>query len=79
MSLYHDPTGDKIFSEMHPTKQSERSQIKDHHNSMAAGMAELKDAEKVVLLNSHLTSLKETVKDKNRRITELEAIIKSST
>ena len=42
-------------------------------------MGELKDAEKVVLLNSHLVNLKETLKDKNRRIAELEAILKSST
>ena len=71
--------GDKIFSEMHPTRQSQRSQIRDHQSSMAANMAELKDAEKVVLLNSHLVNLKETLKDKNRRIAELEAILKSST
>ena len=41
-------------------------------------MGELKDGEKVVLLNSHLVNLKETLKDKNRRIAELEAILKSS-
>jgi gamma-aminobutyric acid type B receptor len=79
LNLYHDPTGDKIFSEMHPTRQSQRSQLKDQQNSMAASMAELKDAEKVVLLNSHMANLKETLKDKNRRIAELESILKSST
>ena len=42
-------------------------------------MAELKDEEKVVLLNSHLANLNETLKDKSRRIAELESILKSST
>ncbi|CAI8046144.1 Gamma-aminobutyric acid type B receptor subunit 2 [Geodia barretti] len=79
LNLYRDPTGDKIFSEMHPTRQSQRSQLKDHQNSMAASMAELKDEEKVVLLNSHLANLNETLKDKSRRIAELESILKSST
>ena len=63
---------------MHPTRQSQRSQLKDHQNSMAASMAELKDEEKVVLLNSHLANLNETLKDKSRRIAELESILKSS-
>ena len=71
--------GDKIFSEMHPTRESERSQIRDHQSSMAVNIAELQDAEKVVLLNYHLANLKETLKDRNRRIAELEAIFKSST
>ena len=64
---------------MNPSKQSQRSQIKDQHNSMAASMSELKDAEKVTLLNTHLANLKESMKEKNRRIAELETIIKSTT
>ena len=46
---------------------------------MAASMSELKDAEKVTLLNTHLANLKESLKEKNRRIAELETIIKSTT
>ena len=41
-------------------------------------MTELNDSEKVVLLNSHVVRLNETLDLRNRRITELETIIKSS-
>ena len=61
-----------IFSDMDPTRKIERSQVKDFHNNIAASMAELTDAEKVVLLTSHLASLEETLKEKNRRIADLE-------
>jgi gamma-aminobutyric acid type B receptor len=78
-SLYGDPEGKKIFSNLDPTtKRSEQSQIRDNYNSMVAGMSELNDSEKVTMLSSQLARLKETLSDKNRRITELETVISST-
>ena len=85
LHLYRDPTGDNIFDGIHPTKQTERSQIKESQNDRAVGMSELTDTEKVTLLSSQVvrmqesvSEMKQTVSQKNRRIAELEAIIKSS-
>ena len=44
---------------------------------MAVNLADLTDSEKVVLLNSQVARLKETLSDKNQRIAELEAHINS--
>ena len=41
-------------------------------------LADLTDSEKVVLLNSQLARLKETLSDKIKRIAELESIINST-
>ena len=46
---------------------------------MVAGMAELNDSEKVVLLNSSVAKLSETLDIKTKKIIELEAIVNSST
>ena len=85
MNLYKDPTGDNIFNGIHPSKQEERSQIKESQNERAAGMSELTDAEKVTLLNSQVgrlqesvSEMKQTVNQKNRRIAELETILKTT-
>ena len=72
ISLYWDPKGEEIFSGMDPSKRTEN---KDNHNSMAASLSELKDSEKVVILNSQVARLKETLNDKNRRTAELESIV----
>ena len=86
VNLYRDPTGDNIFSGTDPSKRTERSQIKESHNDRAAGMSELTDAEKVTLLNSQVARLqesvsevKQTISQKNKRISELEAILESAT
>ena len=78
ISLYRDPKGEEIFSDMDPSKRTEKSENKDNHNSMAASLSELKDSEKVVLLNSQVARLKETLNDKNKRIAELEGIVNST-
>ena len=86
MNLYRDPTGDNIFSGTDPSKRTERSQIKESHNDRAAGMSELTDTEKVTLLTSQVVRLqesvsemKQTISQKNKRISELEAILESAT
>ena len=76
--MHRDPTGEDIFSHMDPCKRSRMSEIKDNHNDMAVSLADLTDSEKVVLLNSQMATLKETVDDKNKRIAELESIINST-
>ena len=76
LNLYRDPTGEKIFSEMNPTRRSDRTQSMDHH-SMAVGMSGLTDTEKVALLTSRLTRLEEKLKERDERLTELQSIIKS--
>ena len=78
ISLHRDPTGKEIFSHMDPSKRSEKSEIKDNHNDMAVNLADLTDYEKVVLLNSQMARLKETLSDKIKRIAELESIINST-
>ena len=79
INLRHDPTGKDVLSNLHPSKCSEKSEIKDNHNDMAVNLADLTDSEKVVLLNSQVARLKETLNDKNNRIAELEAYIDSPT
>ena len=44
---------------------------------MAVGMSELTDIEKVALLTSRVTSLEEKIRDRDRKIAELESIVKS--
>ena len=77
--LYRDPKGKEIFNSLNPSRQTEQSQVRDQQTSMVAGIAELNDSEKVVLLNSHVAKLSETLDIKNKRIIELEAIVNSST
>ena len=77
--LYRDPKGKEIFSSLNPSRKTEQSQVREQQTSMVAGMAELNDSEKVVLLNSHVAKLSETLDIKNKRIIELEAIVNSST
>ena len=69
VSLYQDPTGNKIFSEMNPSKQSEQTQSTDHHN-MAVGMSGLTDTEKISLLTSRVTHLEEKIRDRNGKMAE---------
>ena len=77
--MYRDPKGKKIFSSLNPSRQTEQSQVRDQQTSIVAGMAELNDSEKVVVLNSHVAKLSETLDIKTKRIIELEAIVNSST
>ena len=77
--MYRDPKGKEIFSSLNPSRQTEQSQVREQQTSMIAGMAELNDSEKVVLLNSHVAKLSETLDIKTKRIIELEAIVNSST
>jgi gamma-aminobutyric acid type B receptor len=79
LHLYRDPSGKEIFSGMDPTKTTEQSQVREQHSSLVAGMTELNDSEKVVLLVSQIARLNESLDIKNKMITELEAIIKTST
>ena len=76
MNLYRDPSGEKIFRETNPSKQTFKTQSEEYHN-MAVGLTGLTDTEKVSLLTSRVTSLEQKVKNKDRRITELESILKS--
>ena len=76
--MHRDPTGKEIFSHMDPFKRSQMSEIKDSHSDMAVSLADLTESEKVVLLNSQMSRLKETLNDKNKRIAELESIINST-
>ena len=76
--LYRDPSGKEIFSGLDPIKSTEQTQIREQQNSMVAGMTELNDSEKVILMGSHIAKLTETLDVKSKRITELEAIIKTS-
>ena len=77
--MYRDPKGKEIFSSLNPSRQTEQSQVREQQTSMVAGMVELNDSEKVVLLNSHVAKLSETLDIKTKRIIELEAIVNSST
>ena len=79
VSLYRDPTGKEIFSDLDPSRRTEKSEIKDNHNDLAINLSELSDSEKVVLLNSQVARLKEALISNNRRIAELESVTKSST
>ena len=76
LKLYRDPAGEMIFRDTHPSKSTYKTQTKEHHN-MALGMSELTDTEKVALLTSRVTSLEEKIRDKDRKIAELESIVKS--
>ena len=71
MNLYRDPTGEKIFSEMNPSKRSDRTQSTEHHN-MAVGMSGLNDTEKVVLLTSRVTHLEEKIRERDKKIAYFE-------
>ena len=77
--MYRDPKGKKIFSSLNPSRQTEQSQVRDQQTSIVAGMAELNDSEKIVVLNAHVAKLSETLDIKTKRIIELEAIVNSST
>ena len=75
VNLYRDPSGEKIFSHTNPTKQS--THIKgSEYQSTGLGLEELMDAEKIKILNSRVKALEEKIDAKNKRISELEAIIK---
>ena len=76
VSLYRDPTGEKIFDEINPTKRTERTQSTQHHN-IAVGMSGLNDTEKVALLTSRVTRLEEKITDRDRKIAALQSIIKA--
>ena len=75
--LYRDPTGDKIFSNgSSATKQSTHIKSSEYQ-STAMDLSELMDAEKIKLLNSRVKALETKVDEKNKRITELETVIKA--
>ena len=76
INVYRDPTGDNIFSGTTPSTQTFKTQSKEHHN-MAVGISELTETERNSLLTSRVQSLEQKMKDKDRRIVELENIIKS--
>ena len=77
VSLYRDPAGEGIFIDLDPSRHTEKSEIRNNHNDLAVNLTDLSDSEKVVLLNSQVARLKETLTDKKRRIVELETVIKS--
>ena len=51
VNLYRDPTGEKVFESANPSKLAQPKTTSEHH-SMAMGLSELTDAEKVELLDS---------------------------
>lgn len=68
--------GEKIFSATNPTGTVCQTQTKEHHD-MAVGMSELTDSEKLCILTSRVKSLEQKLKDKERRIAELENTVYS--
>ena len=76
VNLYYDPAGEKIFHATDPSRQTEQTMSSEHH-SMAVGLSELTDTEKIKLLTSRVRTLEEKMEEKNKHIIELETIIKS--
>ena len=77
INLYRDPAGENIFNETSPNnKRTYCTQSEEYHN-IAVGLTGLTDTEKVSLLTSRVTNLEQKVKDKDRRIAELESIVNS--
>ena len=79
MYLHRDPTGKDIFSDIDPTKRTEKSENKENHSNIAAKFSNLSDSEKVTQLSSQLAKLEETVNYQKKRISELEAIVNPTT
>ena len=77
VNLYRDPVGEKIFNGSNATKQSNHVKSATEYQSTAMDLSELMDAEKIKLLNSRVKALEAKVDEKNKRIAELEAIIKA--
>ena len=76
VNLYKDPTGERVFESTHPSKLAQPKTTSEHH-SMAMGLSELTDAEKVELLDSRVKVLEKRVEEKSQRINQLENFINS--
>ena len=74
VNLYRDPTGEKVFESANPSKLAQPKTTKEHH-SMAMGLSELTDEEKVELLDSRVKVLEKRVEEKNQRINQLETFM----
>ena len=74
VNLYRDPTGEKVFESANPSKLAQPKTTKEHR-SMAMGLSELTDGEKVELLDSRVKVLEQRVEEKNQRINQLETFM----
>ena len=78
VNLYRDPVGDKIFNGTGSIATKQSTHIKSsEYQSTAMDLSELMDAEKIKLLNSRVKALEAKVDEKNKRINELEAVMKA--
>ena len=85
VSLYLDPEGESVFSDSNPEGETDISDVREIHHSQATEMSELTDKEKLVLFRRHMerlqenvSSLQEIVREKNRKISELKSVIRST-
>lgn len=76
VNLYRDPAGEKIFDSYNPTKEMKHKTTKEQH-SIAMGLSELTDAEKINLLDTRVRTLEKRVEEKNVQIKQLETLLKS--
>ena len=74
VNLYRDPTGERVFESANPSKLAQPKTTKEHR-SMAMGLSDLTDGEKVELLDSRVKVLEERVEEKNQRINQLETFM----
>ena len=70
--LHKDPKGKEIFSDLDPSRRSEKAEKRD---SQVINLSDLSDSDKIAALNSRVARLKETLSISNKRIAELEAIV----
>ena len=71
VTLYNDPSGDKIFENTNPSQMNDRKSENDSKN-MVMRMADLSDADKVPLLQARVNVLEQKLDEKNRKISQLE-------
>ena len=74
VNLYQDPTGERVFESTNPLKLAQPMTTSEHR-SMAMGLSELTDAEKVDLLDARVKALEKRVDEKSQRINQLENFI----
>ena len=76
VNLYKDPKGEKVFQKTNPSTMNERaSSSSTPHSSVAMGLTELTEGERVSLLETRLNVLEKEIQVKNQRISELENYI----
>ena len=71
INLYQDPDGENVFKHSNPTTKREKNE-NSLSNSLPANLSELTDGEKVSLLQEKIIEMKKEIKEKTKRIDELE-------